>query len=190
MMFTNISARSNQDAPPPSTPLEMLQGCHARIRHFMQLSRTLAEASAVPPSEITEAAAALVRYFRQALPLHEADENLTIFPRLHDASPLGSPLRDAAKAMVEQHQAIDELVEQLLSLCATIQRQPQLLPFCASRLQEVTAALDQIFDAHLHMEETVIFPALQSLGPGQLDEIACEMQQRRRPPSAGIHLVR
>jgi iron-sulfur cluster repair protein YtfE (RIC family) len=190
MMLTNISGRSAQDAPPSSTPLEMLQGCHVRIRHFMQLSRTLAESTGVPPAEIAEAAAALVRYFSQALPLHEADENETLFPRLHDASPLGSPLREAAKAMVEQHKAIDELVAELLSLCDSIHRQPQRLPSLAERLQQVAAALDQIFASHLHMEETVIFPALQQLTPAQIEEMTREMRHRRRPPQGGIRLVR
>ena len=189
-MLTKISGRSPQDAPADSTPLEMLQSCHARIRHFVRLSRTLVEAADAPHYEIAEAAGALVRYFSHALPLHEADENETLFPLLHNASPLGSPLREAAKAMVEQHQAIDELVPELLSLCDLIRRQPQYLPGLACRLQLVTAALDQIFASHLNMEETVIFPALQHFTPAQIAKISREMQQRRHPAHQGIHLVR
>jgi iron-sulfur cluster repair protein YtfE (RIC family) len=190
MMLTNISGRSPLDEPAASTPLEMLQGCHARIRHFMQLSRTLAEAEAAPPNEIADAAAAIQRYFSQALPLHEADENQTLFPRLQNAAPLGSPLREAAKAMVEQHRAIDELVAELLSLCRSLGQHPERLPRLAARLRHVSAALDPIFAAHLHMEETVIFPALEQFSPAQLEEMSREMQHRRRPPHQGIHLVR
>ena len=83
----------------------MLQDCHARIRHFTQLSRTLAEARAASQTQVAEAAEAIFRYFKYALPLHEADENETLYPRLHDVAPLGTPLRDAARAMVEQHQS-------------------------------------------------------------------------------------
>jgi iron-sulfur cluster repair protein YtfE (RIC family) len=190
MILTNITGRSSQDFLAASTPLEMLQGCHARIRHFMQMSRTLAEAADAPHNDIVEAAASLTRFFRQALPLHEADENETLFPRLRDASPLGSPLREAAKAMVEQHQAIDELVAELLFLCGSLHGQPERLSGLACRLQYVTGALDRIFASHLHMEETVIFPALLAFTPAQLEEISHEMQQRRRPPRHGIHLVR
>jgi iron-sulfur cluster repair protein YtfE (RIC family) len=189
MMFTNISSSGPQDEPAASTPLEMLLYCHARIRHFMQLSRTLAEAQDAPPAEIADAAAALVRYFSQALPLHEADETRTLFPRFQSATPLGSPLREAAKAMVEQHKAIDELIAELLSLCGSISRQPERLPILSKRLRQVTSALDPIFTAHLYMEETVIFPALQQFTPALLEEMSSEMQQRRRPPQ-GIHLVR
>jgi hemerythrin-like domain-containing protein len=190
MLFTNISGPGPLDAPANSTPLEMLQGCHVRIRHFMQLSRTLAQATDASQNDIADAAASLTRYFSEALPLHEADENQTLFPRLYDAAPLGSPLREAAKTMVEQHRIIDELVTELLSLCGAIHRQPELLPSLASRLKQVTSALDEVFTSHLHMEETVIFPALQLFPPALLKEISNEMQQRRRPPREGIHLVR
>jgi iron-sulfur cluster repair protein YtfE (RIC family) len=190
MMLTNISGRTPQDAPAPFTPLEILESCHARIRHFLRLSRTLAEAVDAPQSEIVEAAAALVYYFSQALPLHEADENETLYPRLHLASLPGSPLREAAKAMVEQHQAIDEMVAELLSLCASIHRQPERLPSLARLLRQVADSLDQAFASHLQMEETVIFPALQQFTPSQLEKISREMQQRRRPPGHAIHLVR
>lgn len=187
-MLTNISGRRSLDAP-HSTPLDMLQECHARIRHFLQLSRTLADARDVPQTEIASAAAAIHRYFSQALPLHEADENQTLFPRFRDAFPPGAPLREAARIMVEQHEAIEELAAELLSLCGALQRNPERLPGYAGRLQHVTAALAQIFASHLHMEETVLFPALQHFTPAQLDEMSREMQQRRRPQRKPIHLV-
>ena len=190
MMFTNISGSNPQEAPAHSTALEMLQGCHARIRHFMQLSRTLADAVDAPQNDVADAAASLIRYFGEALPLHEEDENLTLFPRLYDAAPLGSPLREAARTMVEQHRMIDELVAELLSLCGAIHCEPERLPSLAHRLRQVSSALDEVFESHLNMEETVIFPALQQLAPGQLEEITGEMQQRRRPLRQGIHLVR
>ena len=92
--------------------------------------------------------------------------------------------------MVEQHRAIDELVAELISLCNSIHHQPERLPSFAHRLQHVSAALDRIFASHLHMEEAVIFPALERFNPAQLEEISREMQQRRRPTRNAIHLVR
>jgi len=190
MSLTRIFDGSAKDAATSSSPLEMLLGCHARIRHFMQLSRTLAEAVLVSPGEVAEAAAAVYRYFSQALPLHEADENDTLFPRIQSALPPGALVREAAETMVEQHLAIDELVAELLSLCASLRCQPERLPSLARRLQHVTDALSQIFAAHLHLEETVIFPALQQLLPEtQFQEMAREMHRRRRPPVGTIHLV-
>jgi iron-sulfur cluster repair protein YtfE (RIC family) len=168
----------------------MLQGCHVRIRHFMQLGRTLAESQEASQEQIAAAADDIFRYFSQALPLHEADENETLFPRFRDAGQLGSPLRQAARAMVEQHHAIDELVAELLSLCGSLRSHPEGLPSLARQLRHVSIALDQIFASHLDMEETVIFPAIAQLPAEELEAMSREMQQRRRPPEDAIHLVR
>ena len=195
MRLTRITGGANtdggsKDAPAPTTPLEILLGCHARIRHFMQLSRTLAEAEGVALTEIAEAAAAVFGYFSHALPLHHADENQSLFPRLRDALPPGALVREAAETMVEQHRAIDELVAELLFLCSSLRRLPEHLPGQARQLQDVTAALGQIFAAHLLLEETVVFPAFQQLlTPAQIKQIFREMHQRRQPPIGNIHLV-
>ena len=188
MRLTRNPDGATRDAP--ASPVEMLRGCHAWTRHFVQLSRTLAEAVVVPPAEIAEAAAAVFNYFSYAMPLHEADENQSLFPRIQSALPPGALLREAAETMVEQHLAIDELTAELLSLCGSLRHRPERLPSLARRLQYVTGALGQIFAAHLHLEEAVIFPALQQLlTETQMQEISHEMHQRRRPPAGTIHLV-
>ena len=181
---------SAKHSPAPSGPLEMLQGCHDRIRHFIQLSRTLAEAQETSQDQIAEAAGAIFRYFSHALPLHEADENETLFPRLRDAAPLGSPLREAAWTMIEQHRTIDELVAELLSLCGSIRRHPEHLPGLARQLQHVAIALDEIFASHLQMEERVIFPAVAQLPAQELEAMSREMQERRRPPAESKYMAR
>src|SRR5262245_25640445 len=63
-----------------SDVVDRLLECHERIRNFCALACRLAEG---PPSEqAREAAAQLVRYFTVALPLHVADEEESIRPRL------------------------------------------------------------------------------------------------------------
>jgi uncharacterized coiled-coil protein SlyX len=187
--FIGINSGAEREAHADATPLEMLQGCHARIRHFMQLSRTLATATDAPPEEISDAARALRNYFHLALPLHEADENESLSPRLCLLPP-GNLVREAAEAMVEQHRAIDELVAELVALCERLQRLPAQLAELAPRMGEINQALGKIFDAHLTLEESVIFPALPIvLTPGQMSEVLREMQGRRRAEVNGIHLV-
>jgi iron-sulfur cluster repair protein YtfE (RIC family) len=185
MRFTNISTISShpdEETIAPASPLEMLLGCHARIRHFVQLSRTLAGAEGAAPLEVAEAATAIFRYFSYALPLHQADESDTLFPRLQNALPQGGLVREAADAMIEQHKAIDELVAELLSICTSLTHHPESLPSLERRFEYVTCALEQVFAAHLRLEETVIFPALSDLlTPAQMDEMAREINQRRRP---------
>ena len=187
-MLTKIS--SPQPSPGNSGALEMLLDCHVRIRHFVQLSHTLAHTRDASPEQVAEAAGAIMRYFRQALPLHEADENETLFPRIHRIAPLGSALREAAKVMVDQHHIIEELVFELAAVCGALRSQPERLPGLSSQLQHTAEALDQVFSSHLHMEETVIFPAITQLPAEELKAMSREMQQRRHPPEDAIHLVR
>jgi hemerythrin-like domain-containing protein len=192
MRFTQISGDEARHAPTVTPgPLEILLGCHARIRHFVQLSRTVANAEGAPHQEIADAAASIFRYFSHALPVHEVDENETLFPRLYAAAPVGGLVREAAETMVEQHKAIDELAEELLSLCTTLQRSPERLPGLALRFDRVALALEQIFAAHLRLEETVIFPAIRELlTPAETAEMSREMNERRRQPLGTIHIVR
>jgi iron-sulfur cluster repair protein YtfE (RIC family) len=190
MHLISIQGKSSPEKASDSTPVEMLLGCHARIRHFMQLSRTLASAENVSPQEVADAAAAIFRYFSLALPMHEADENESLFPRIHAALPVGNLAREAAETMVEQHKAIDELAGELLFLCSSLDRNPERLSSLAQRLEHVTCALDQIFAAHLRLEETVIFPAIQELlSPAQIGEMLLEMNERRNAPRGAIHIV-
>ena len=190
MSLIRISGNRPKNETDSASPLDMLLGCHARTRHFMQLSRTLAYAESASQKEIAEAATAIFRYFGEAVPLHEADENQSLFPRLHAALPHGGLIREAAETMVEQHKAISELMAELLPLCASLGRNPGRLPSVSCSLVHVTSALNLIFAAHLLLEETVVFPAIAEwLSPAQIKQMSREMHARRHPPRGTIHLV-
>jgi iron-sulfur cluster repair protein YtfE (RIC family) len=180
-MLTNIAARDPQNSRQPAGPVELLQACHDRIRHFLELSRTLAHNPSAPKAQIADAAGAVFRYFNEALRLHEADENETLFPRLRKAF-AAQPVGEAAQSMVTQHHAIDELVSELVHLCEVIQRNPEMLPSVAEQFTHITAALQQMFEDHLRLEESVIFPALAHFPTAELEAMTREMEQRRRRP--------
>jgi iron-sulfur cluster repair protein YtfE (RIC family) len=201
MKLTGIApADTNRKPSRASSPVEMLLDCHVRIRHFLQLSRTLANAGEAPAAEIVEAAGAVRRYFIQALPLHEADEEQTLLPRLQAALESGNPVLEAAFLMAEHHRAVEELVPELLSLCETLEQRPVRLTALAEKLRRINQAMGQYLEAHLELEERVIFPAVAKLPAAVQDEMRREMLERRRaqsdgprrePPAAGgIHLVR
>ena len=85
-MLTSIAHATRPD-PISEDAVDLLLSCHYRIRHFTALAARLAEATAAPPDQIEQTAASVARYFRIALPLHKADEDGSIYPRLCQAAP-------------------------------------------------------------------------------------------------------
>ena len=160
---------------------ELLLGCHQKIRHFSQVSVRLAHAHGTSQAEVQRAADGLLRYFTVALPLHEADENLSIHPRIRKVAPPPELAGPAADAMVDQHLAIDELVERLIPLWTMVRSAPDKLPELSGEMCGLAKRLQELFDAHLKLEEETIFPALQKYLPqSELDAIVQEMQARRK----------
>ncbi len=175
-MLNQISPAKSQ--PKTEDAVDLLTGCHDRIRHFTGVAVKLAHAQNAPRQEIVQAAAGVHRYYSVSLPLHVADEEETLRPRLHAIQ--DEKLHHALSAMSDQHMAIDELLERLLPLLLMVQNNPDALPVAGGEMCSITKALDEIFRAHLQMEEEVIFPAIRSALPeGTRAEMLREMQGRR-----------
>jgi iron-sulfur cluster repair protein YtfE (RIC family) len=156
--------RIGQRGPGGETPGTLLLDCHARIRHFAELAVRLAEVDA-PEAEIRDAAARVHRYFTVALPLHVADEELSIAPRLRRFVP------DALDAMEREHRAHTELLQRLIPAWVEPRRPDDLLD--DSRL------LASELNKHLEAEERLIIPALTHLG-AESHAVVAEMRDRRR----------
>src|SRR5690349_2192994 len=67
---------------PAGLLLRDLLTCHGHIRSFSTVAVRLAGAPAEHVRQIEEAARRLVDYFGRALPLHVADEDQSLLPRL------------------------------------------------------------------------------------------------------------
>lgn len=159
--------------------VDLLTDCHRRIRHFTALAAKLAHSQAASNKEISDAAAAVHRYFSVALPLHEADEEQTLRPRLAGVG--AEKLDHAVRAMSDQHMAIDELLERLLPLLLLVRSNPEVLHAAGTEMCSIAKALDEMFQAHLQMEEEVIFPAVRSALPESVQQAMLdEMKERRR----------
>lgn len=178
-MLNQITAPRSANQSPEDA-FDLLIGCHQRIRHFTATAARLAHAHGAGHDEIRMAAAGVHRYYSVSLPLHEADEESTLRPRL-DA--LGDErVHHALAAMHDQHQAIDELVERLLPLLMLVERNPAALEQAGGEICAITKALEDTFAAHLKLEEDVIFPAIRErLTQADQATMQAEMQSRRRP---------
>ncbi len=100
-------------------------------------------------------------------------------PRLDPVA--GERVRHALLAMADQHQGIYDFVERLMPLLQLVERNPGALPQVGGEMCSLTSALDEIFRAHLELEEAVIFPAIrESLPESARAEMLAEMQHRRK----------
>ena len=176
-MLNQISLTS----PKPKTEdaVDLLTGCHDRIRHFTSAAIKLAHAQGATADDIQQTAAGVHRYYTVSLPLHEADEEDTLRPRL--AAVADEKVSHALLAMHDQHQAIDELLERLLPLLVLVRNNPDALHAAGAEMCSITKALNDVFQAHLQMEEEVIFPAIRTQLPeGTREEMLREMRARRK----------
>lgn len=173
------SITSSHSAIPSQNAVDLLASCHQKIRHFTSVVSKLAHAEGSPLPEISAAADSAYRYFTVALPLHEADEEESLRPRL---SELAAPeIIHALDAMVHQHEAIDDLIERLVPILMLIANNPAKLPQTHGELCTISKALMEIFKGHLELEEGVIFPAvLQKLSAASQEGLLQEMQERRK----------
>jgi hemerythrin-like domain-containing protein len=177
-MLTNLKAdkpkRDEEDA------ITLLLGCHDRIRHFTEVADRLNLNQQSPAKDRQEAASAVLRYYQIALPLHEADENESVYPRLREALPPGE-LATANQAMIDQHAEIDAIIAQLLPMWRAIAHDPALQEDLSAELGQRVQRLKQLWTSHLGLEEEVVIPAMRRfLSQQDLGAIQAEMRARRQ----------
>ncbi len=179
MLNTIKSARS--PVPEAEDAISLLLGCHDRIRHFTEVGARLAQSPQAPASDRIEAARAVLRYYTIALPLHEADENESVYPRLKRALPPGE-LAHANQEMVDQHAGIDATIAELVPMWQQIEREPESQNELGEPLRLRTEHLRSLWNAHLALEEEQVIPAMRKyLATEELSKIAQEMRDRRQP---------
>jgi hemerythrin-like domain-containing protein len=155
----------------------MLLECHQRIRQFSELAVRLASAGEVAPAEVRAAAQQLRRYFGEAFPLHVADEELSLRPRLERIG--DRAVQGALAAMSKEHEGGRALLEPLLSDWVDLSGD-RANPWLRTARAAEARRLQQLLDEHLALEESILFPAAAArLSPHSLEAIAEEMRARR-----------
>ena len=160
-------------------PFELLQACHDRMERSLALLERLGThiASHGADTQARGAAADLLRYFDIAAPLHHADEERHVLPRLREAGQAAM----AARLRIE-HQVMEQewagLRPDLLAIedgtLAT-----DALPAARSRW----AAFAALYRGHLAAEERLAFPvANEGLSAAQARTMGEDMARRRGAP--------
>ncbi|HEU4405739.1 MAG TPA: hemerythrin domain-containing protein [Polyangiaceae bacterium] len=164
--------------PPPGDLVGLLLECHGRIRDFARLACDVAASPEAPAAPARDAAGRVRRYFHEALPLHVADEELSILPRLQGRAP---DLDRALDAMRGEHAEHAPDVERLVALCGAVEADPGRLAGLAGELGAVASRLSGLFEAHLDGEERLVFPAIGSLlDDAERGAVLAELRGRRR----------
>lgn len=171
-MFVTLGARASANEL-----VDLLAACHRRIRsHVTTARRLVAAGQASPPGEIREAASQIRRYFTLALPLHVADEDQTIAPHLQRSGP---DVTRALTTLTAEHVAHQPLIDQLVELCAELERDPAVLPAVTTKLSQVVETLASELATHLELEEQVVFPMLRQLPESERMELLAAIRRRR-----------
>lgn len=158
--------------------VDALAECHERIRRFVALAQEIASRADAATELIVEACDDVERYFRVALPLHVADEEESILPRLsgrlHEVD--GALLR-----MNKDHREHKPMLDALFDALAAVRRAPSDQALRAT-LGEAARVIDAEFREHLALEERVIFPAIRELLSGA-ERAAIQAEARARRSS-------
>ncbi len=168
--------RTRRDLPAATEePVDMLVTCHARLRHFSELALALATRKDLEKAQITDASHRLLRYFKVALPLHEADEEQSLQPAL---IALATPeQRDAIGQMCDQHGLLHDVLAELFPRWETMEAEPEKIDGAVSAPE--ARRLAAILDVHLALEEATIFPITALLPDAERKRLFAQMRGRR-----------
>ena len=147
---------------------DLLLECHERIRYFVGLARRLATEADAAQQENADALSRVKHYFSEALPLHVADEEQTVLPRLYGKQP---ELDKALDAMELEHQKHERYVNDLVQACTAADRES---------LDRIATKLETEFLTHLQDEETLIVPAIKSLVTAEERQVMLAEVRARR----------
>lgn len=173
-MLVNIGRRSH-----PEGLVDLLLACHGRIRSFGALALAVGRRTDASPEECREASGRCRRYFSEALPLHVADEEQSLLPRLRGVDPT---LDEALRTMASEHDDHAAQVAELLDALRGVEATPRG-DAAHTRLVRIASHLVDAFERHLEAEERLIVPRIPILlAPEEQDAVLAELRARRRPP--------
>ena len=161
-------------------PIGMLTDCHRRIEHFLRILCVVAERAAGSSLTAEESLAvnAAIEYFHLGGNRHNADEEESLFPRLRTA--LEPAMIDKINSLEIDHRAGDRLHVSIEELYRNWMSRGSLTEHEIEQLVSATRRLEQIYQAHIALEEDVIFKsAAELLDTTAINAMGEEFRRRR-----------
>lgn len=157
-------------------PLRMLARFHGEIRRMLARLDALAEDPKRPDAE--QEASALVAFLTGPLAMHDVDEEAELLPRIREVAKRQRGHVVQVQQCMHEHATMEEKIGALLPQLLGVAKRRRFDP---ERLRADVAALNELLEAHLRMEETVLFPlARRILDAEDLQEIANALIARAR----------
>lgn len=163
-------------------PLGLLSDCHRRIERFLDVMLRIARdhAGGALPPDAAEAVRKACRYFAHAAPKHTADEEESLFPRMRAAAAAKRQPCEAVERLEDDHERATPLHERVNALFDEWLSVGSLPPERASELGTLLETLRELYRAHIHTEDSTIFPlAGKLLSAQELAAVGSEMRARR-----------
>jgi len=156
-------------------PFEKLAACHRHVLGALaELERALPDLTSAEPfsDRLRAAVCDTLVVIQVAIPLHSADEEQTLFPRLRELEPFASAPTTPMDCMERDHVQHRELAAALARGC--LQRD-------AAATERAARNLIAEYRDHISKEDGVLFPMARSLitDADTLAEMAGEMHARR-----------
>ncbi len=163
-------------------PIDILDGCHQRIRRHCALIGRLAEHLAAEGGDDRARAAArsIVRFFETAGANHHRDEEDDLFPTLERVAPSLelNAVRDLLHRLRKDHRKLDGLWAQMRA------RLGEIAAGDAARIDpDAAAAFALAYDRHIALEEAELLPLARRLLDANLVARLGERMARRRGAS-------
>lgn len=166
--------------PGYDNPLGLLSACHRRVEGFLadqiEVTERVAggELSFIDRTLLEKA----LQYFREAAPLHTADEEQSLFPHLRLRA--DAKLLALAEQLHAEHAEADPLHASVNAAVADWLAEGRLEPPRVQALAADLAALQRLYHSHIAREDAELFPGAQAcLLPADLQIIGREMAARR-----------
>lgn len=161
-------------------PIGMLKDCHRRIESFLQVLCLVAERARGRRLSEEEAGAvkSALSYFQTGGKRHTADEEESLFPRLREQHPGSEP--EELHRLEDDHHRADELHAEVDELYQIWLESGLLSEDNQKTLAQSIGELDEIYKAHIKVEEGVVFPqASRELDSRTIEEMGREFRARR-----------
>jgi hemerythrin-like domain-containing protein len=156
---------------------DVLVDCHVRLQKVTKRAAEVAARPDASSEDVREVAEKLCRYFTVVLPLHEEDEEASVFPRLLLRAPELAPTIAGLRL---HHAAQAQKVGEVLAVCQALLTSTEADAGLRRRLSATAEALAEVWRTHLASEERDLFPSLKTaLSEEERATIREEMRARR-----------